>query len=630
MEIKLFKSAANRMDLKEKVDGGYSLTVGGDLQGKIGMKHAMEAGQEIHLKSGMKIVLEAGMQLTLKGPGGFVDIGPAGVTIQGILVNINSGGAAGAGSGSSPQSPKDPEPPDKPKEPQAAATAKPGEKDQPPAAPTPPTPVVYSPAAAVLQSAAQDGTPFCEECARAAQQAEEEEEVPVITRITWLDGADDKEVSDAIQWVNLPSDDKWVDANHEVHNKDRLGQKARFKVTFSKPGSHPFKVTPVRGDENVEYSNAEKGRNAKFKWMDQEKQYTTDADGTKIVEADFFTACAGADTFKLVATDENNNPEVETGWLRTGRLVYAVPIIMHGVSTAANLDTFKREFADRGIIFEELREVEIEPMANIGPDESDPYQQRCKTAFDGSDGKQKVPYAIGIGFTGHLAVKNPNQTLELTGVTVGPDEDPVDIPVMARGLLAGDGLNRRSLWKDLVPGEGWFVSGSYIPDGGGPAQNILEASCTALPEGDQDCSGVLVDVSSLPAGTGTIRLQVNVVDRMRGGLTFPGGNLICICTKAWWQGIDQTEQNATAVHEAGHKVGDGTGKLPDKVATQYSNKGHVGNHCYYDLPVMDSYVGAEHSQCVMFGEAGDHPPTAFCPNCAPAVRKMDLSEGWTL
>ena len=159
-----------KKDLKEKVDGGYSLTVGGDLQGKVGMKHAMEAGQEIHLKSGMKIILEAGVQLTLKGPGGFVDIGPAGVTIQGILVNINSGGAAGVGSGSSPQSPKDPDPPEKPKEPQAAATAQPGQVDQAPAAPQPPKPVVYSASAKVMQQAAQDGTPFCEKCESANKQ----------------------------------------------------------------------------------------------------------------------------------------------------------------------------------------------------------------------------------------------------------------------------------------------------------------------------------------------------------------------------------------------------------------------------------------------------------------------------
>jgi len=100
---------------KEKIDGSLGLTVGGDFDAKIGKKLAAEANTEIHLKAGMKVVIEAGVQLSLKGPGGFVDIGPAGVTIQGTLVNINSGGAAGSGSGSSPASPTD------------AAEAKPGD-----------------------------------------------------------------------------------------------------------------------------------------------------------------------------------------------------------------------------------------------------------------------------------------------------------------------------------------------------------------------------------------------------------------------------------------------------------------------------------------------------------------------
>ena len=92
---------------KEAFGGTRSLTVGRNQQEKVGMNHALEAGQEIHLKAGMKVILEAGVQLTIKGPGGFVDIGPAGVTIQGTLVRINSGGAAGSGSGSSPEAPAD-------------------------------------------------------------------------------------------------------------------------------------------------------------------------------------------------------------------------------------------------------------------------------------------------------------------------------------------------------------------------------------------------------------------------------------------------------------------------------------------------------------------------------------------
>ena len=94
-------------DRNEKVDGTTSLTVGMNQQEKVGMNHALDAGMEIHLKAGMTVVIEAGVQLSLKAAGGFVDIGPAGVTIQGTMVLINSGGAAGSGSGSNPTSPND-------------------------------------------------------------------------------------------------------------------------------------------------------------------------------------------------------------------------------------------------------------------------------------------------------------------------------------------------------------------------------------------------------------------------------------------------------------------------------------------------------------------------------------------
>jgi type VI secretion system secreted protein VgrG len=86
-------------EYRQDVDGDWSLTLGGARDEKVATKFAVDAGQEIHLKAGMKVVIEAGVQLTLKGPGGFVDIGPAGVTIQGNVVLINSGGAAGSGSG---------------------------------------------------------------------------------------------------------------------------------------------------------------------------------------------------------------------------------------------------------------------------------------------------------------------------------------------------------------------------------------------------------------------------------------------------------------------------------------------------------------------------------------------------
>jgi type VI secretion system secreted protein VgrG len=136
---------------KEKVDSSVSLNVGMNRDEKVGMKHATEAGMEIHLKAGMKVVIEAGVQLTLKGPGGFIDINPAGVVVQGTMVLINSGGMAGTGSGASPENPTDAK---------EADTAQAGIKIA--AAPAPPPANNEPPGAlaAAVISATSQGTPL--------------------------------------------------------------------------------------------------------------------------------------------------------------------------------------------------------------------------------------------------------------------------------------------------------------------------------------------------------------------------------------------------------------------------------------------------------------------------------------
>ena len=139
-------------DLNEKVTGTASLKVDQDLQYKVGMKAALDSGQEIHFKAGMKLILEAGMQISLKVGGNFINIGPAGVDIQGTMTKINSGGAAGSGSGASPAAPK---------EPKEADDAKAGSKDDKPPAPKPPKAKTYSPKAVKLKEAAKTGAPLC-------------------------------------------------------------------------------------------------------------------------------------------------------------------------------------------------------------------------------------------------------------------------------------------------------------------------------------------------------------------------------------------------------------------------------------------------------------------------------------
>jgi type VI secretion system secreted protein VgrG len=96
----------------EKIGANYSLQVGTNQYNKTGMLHVLDAGQEMHIKGGMTVVIEGGMGLCLSGPGGFISIDPSGITIQGMLVKINSGGEQLEGSPAQVQQPKDPQAPD--------------------------------------------------------------------------------------------------------------------------------------------------------------------------------------------------------------------------------------------------------------------------------------------------------------------------------------------------------------------------------------------------------------------------------------------------------------------------------------------------------------------------------------
>jgi type VI secretion system secreted protein VgrG len=117
-------------DSKIKIDGGASLNVGGEQNTKVATTSALEAGTTIHIKSGATLVLEAGVQLSLKVGGNFIDINPAGVSIVGTMVMINSGGAAGSGPGANPQAPKDAQQA-KPTKPTAADDSASGVKSAP-------------------------------------------------------------------------------------------------------------------------------------------------------------------------------------------------------------------------------------------------------------------------------------------------------------------------------------------------------------------------------------------------------------------------------------------------------------------------------------------------------------------
>jgi hypothetical protein len=341
----------------------------------------------------------------------------------------------------------------------------------------------------------------------------------------------------------------------------------------------------------------------------------------------------------LEAEDTKGN-KVQSGNLEIHRLIYCLEIKMRTLaSIATSLGTLTGEYANHNITIRELGSVEIDHMPNIGSDaDTNTLKSWARSAYAASTAPAKEPYVIAIAYTDHLAVKNGNKQLSKTGVPVGPGQPVVRIPVRGTGLRAGDGMADRALWKDIVPGEDWFVSANFLRSGGTPGTDdvaIPKAKCTPVSGSwagnPQYCDKVDIDVTGLPAGNGTLTITVNWVDRMRAGLA-SSGNLVIICTRGWWQNESTSGQNEVMIHEIGHMIGmvaDGSGSLPDRTATQYTARGHVGSHCHSGLALRDSFSSGSNagSNCVMFGSTNG--VGAFCANCAPAVRKIDICTGWS-
>ena len=105
-----------------KGTGAVALTSEQGMDVKAGMAFNASAGTTLHLKAGTGVVIDGGVQLCIKAGPAFIVLGPDGVTIQGPMVKINSGGSAGQANdaaAASPAAPKDPGDPKKNEDPLA-------------------------------------------------------------------------------------------------------------------------------------------------------------------------------------------------------------------------------------------------------------------------------------------------------------------------------------------------------------------------------------------------------------------------------------------------------------------------------------------------------------------------------
>jgi type VI secretion system secreted protein VgrG len=117
-----------------EVGGSLSLKVTGDVAEQFGQNHSTEVSMAAYLKAGMTIVLEAPTGITLKCGGNSVVLDPSGVTItasglvtiQGSMVNINSGPGSPPAQGQACSL----VPPMKPKDALEADKADPGEMEK--------------------------------------------------------------------------------------------------------------------------------------------------------------------------------------------------------------------------------------------------------------------------------------------------------------------------------------------------------------------------------------------------------------------------------------------------------------------------------------------------------------------
>ncbi|WP_444843724.1 hypothetical protein [Duganella caerulea] len=445
---------------------------------------------------------------------------------------------------------------------------------------------------------------------------------PKIVSIDILDSGGRIAADNCIQWVN------W--------NRD--GRHPRLKVSFDQPGAHRFAVQCLPGAANATYSAAEVRRNVRFRYQRAVKVYTTAANGTLVLpRADFPLTAAGNDSYVFRAMDINE-VEVTSQRLQTRRLIYYVEIKMNGLAAAlSGHGAVAREFAKHGIQLLKLPSVNVPYLHNLGnAADVTRFEGLARSAYRNSFAVPKQPYALAVAYTDHLAVINPNVLVTTPRIAVGPRRSSVVVAIVAPSLTS-TALDVHPLCMDVDPRFDWFVSAIFIPDGSSRGTVIPKSACTPIPDDagqPQVATKVSINVSQLTAGAGTIRLKVNVVDRMRSGIASIGGNMICIASRTWWENISDTELVQTLTHEIGHMIGmvpNGVSGL-DRTATWYDGqKGHVGNHCFKGLPATQArYDGngdSDHSLCVMYGSDNDH--SDFCSDCAPAVRKLDLGDGWT-
>lgn len=450
---------------------------------------------------------------------------------------------------------------------------------------------------------------------------------------------------DLTQFVNIAPADAFVGGT--IANRDRLGPSPRVIIRFTRQATGRCKLFVDRAATADLYSDTEQAKPG-YALVPGPGGLDVDSDdqGVAAVSGAISLTVCGGHRFSLRATDTIGT--VASAWaLTVRRRVYVQPVCMPFART--QYETFVAEqqqaliarFAAQGIdlVFRDV--VQIANQNNVwSGDDRATFRNNIRTACGDAVAPLR-PHVITLAFVRHFAepvectqLKQSFAPGETDKTFALADKDDPDTPRLAwmPEQLGGPPF-RAETAITFKPTEGAnFALGSQ--------SLTLQPSSFLFPHRLNRVRCVLsaADETNTArlAGGGEVWFRFRYA-KFLGGVAEGGGlgnsDLMAVCAQQSWQDTTSLSMANFVTHEMGHKLGlvptgDAHGLCDlDGHPTTYVGKGHTGPHCHAGLPVRDDYAAIGGGTCVMYGS-----PVAtldFCANCSKALRKVNLSGGWT-